>query len=196
MVHTVDSLRAFEAKVAMEMNAGKIPYPVHLEYGSENSLLTIFRNVREDDWVCCSWRSHYKCLLKGVPEDELLWAIRNGRSIALCFPKHRVVSSAIVGGVLPIAVGLAMANRRMDRNHRVHCFVGDMTSNTGMFAECFRYACVLDLNISFYVEDNGWSVCTPTKEVTDGDYSEGVELMEYKYSSIYPHCGANVRTPF
>ena len=196
MVHTVDSLRAFEAKVAMEMNAGKIPYPVHLEYGSEESLLTIFKRIKKEDWVLCSWRSHYKCLLKGVTEGELMWSIRNGRSIALSFPRHRILSSAIVGGVIPIAVGIAMANKRMERPERVHCFVGDMTSNTGIFAESFRYACGLDLKMSFYVEDNGISVCTPTKEVTPSDYSDNVELLEYQYSSIYPHCGASVRTPF
>ena len=90
--------------------------------------------------MCCSWRSHYQCLLKGVPPEKVRDEILAGRSISLCFPEYRVVSSAIVGGILPIAVGIALGLKRRNEPGRVHCFMGDMTSETGIAHECIKYS--------------------------------------------------------
>ena len=94
---TVSDLIEFETRLADEFNHGKIPHPIHLSDGNEAQLIEIFESIDDDDWVFCSWRSHYQCLLKGVPQSELLDAIRTGRSIALTFPKYRVYSSAKIG---------------------------------------------------------------------------------------------------
>jgi len=110
--HTLETLRAFEQLVADDFNAGRIHAPVHLAGGNEEQLIEIFRDVHEEDWVLTQWRSHYHCLLKGIPPERLREDILAGRSITLCYPEHRILSSAIVGGVLPIAVGIAMAIRR------------------------------------------------------------------------------------
>ena len=106
---TKKDLIKFEDKVAETFNAGKIRAPVHLYYGNEEETINIFQNIEEEDWVLCSWRSHYQCLLKGVPEEELIAEILEGRSISLSFPKYRILSSGIVGGVLPIATGIALS---------------------------------------------------------------------------------------
>ena len=49
--------------------------------------------------------------LKGVPEKLLEKEILDGKSISLCFPKYKIYSSAIVGGIIPIALGVALANK-------------------------------------------------------------------------------------
>ena len=100
---TKEELIAFENDIAALFNAGKIRAPVHLYHGNEEQIIDVFRNIRPRDWVFCSWRSHYQCLLKGVPASAVRDEILAGRSISLCFPEYRVYSSAIVGGVLPIA---------------------------------------------------------------------------------------------
>ena len=102
-------LIAFEEEIADLFNAGKIRAPVHLYKGNENKIINVFKNINKNDWVFCSWRSHYQCLLKGVPPNKVKAEILAGRSISLCFPEHKIFSSAIVGGVLPIAVGTAMS---------------------------------------------------------------------------------------
>ena len=104
---TKEELIAFEDEIAAFFNAGKIRAPVHLYSGNEEQIISVFQKIRFQDWVFCSWRSHYQCLLKGVPEDLVRDEILAGRSISLCFPEYRIYSSAIVGGVLPIAVGAA-----------------------------------------------------------------------------------------
>lgn len=198
--HTVQSLREFEEDIANEFNLGHIRAPVHLEDGNEAQLIEVFKTVRPEDWICCSWRSHLKCLLKGVPSSELKTLILSGASIALNIPGSRIVSSAIVGGILPIAVGLAMGIKRRGENARVHVFLGDMTARTGIAFECQKYAYGHMLNMRFVTEDNGLSVCTPTGPV----WGEGLPVMEdhptefvaYRYKSKWPHAGAGQRVEF
>ena len=190
---TADDLREFEESIAEEFNRGEIPYPVHLESGNEEQLIDIFQGVKSDDWVFCSWRSHLKCLLKGVSHETLRKAIRNGHSMTLCFPEYRVFSSAIVGGVLPIAVGTALGIKRQGSNEGVHVFLGDMTASTGIFHECWAYS-YGGLPIRFILEDNALSVCTPTKEVWPVEDAPDFSIYEYK--SKWPHAGAGKRVQF
>src|SRR5438874_12456045 len=128
---TAAELITFEQEVVADFDAGKIKSPVHLAGGNEAQLIDIFANIAADDWVLTQWRSHYHCLLKGVPPDELKAAIHAGRSIALCFPQYRILSSAIVGGICPIATGLGWAIKDRKGTEVVHAFVGDMTAETG-----------------------------------------------------------------
>lgn len=198
---TPDELIAFEDDIAAEFNAAKIRAPVHLSFGNEQALIDIFRNVKPNDWVLCSWRSHYQCLLKGVPPALLKAEIMAGRSISLCFPEYRIVSSAIVTGVLPIAVGIGMAMQRDGSDSVVHCFMGEMTSETGVAHECIKYARQWGLPVHWIIEDNGKSVCTDTRQAWNAStltYEDTTDprITFYKYQSRYPHAGAGVRVQF
>lgn len=195
-----EQLIAFEEDIAQEFNAGKIRAPVHLTSGNEEQLIEIFKGVAPIDWICCSWRSHYHALLKGVPPERLKSEIMAGRSISLCMPEYRLISSAIVGGILPIAVGIAMGMKRMGSPAKVHVFVGDMTAMGGAFHECVQYAAGHMLNMKFVIEGNNLSVCTPTDAtwgvrlpaMTDG----AVEMARYEYASKWPHAGGGRRIQF
>jgi pyruvate dehydrogenase E1 component alpha subunit len=197
-----EDLLAFEERVADAFNSGKIRAPVHLYSGNEVELINVFSDVDSEDWVLCSWRSHYQCLLKGVPQEQVFNEILDGRSISLCFADYRLFSSAIVGGVLPIAIGIAFSIKRAGGDNRVHCFLGDMTAETGIAHECIKYATNFDLPIRFIIEDNGLSVCTDTRSVW-GDRASNLSsvlnhpnVVYYKYQSAYPHAGAGVRVQF
>lgn len=198
---TKQELIDFEEDIAQEFNAAKIKAPVHLYSGNEDEMIDIFKRVDDDDWVLCTWRSHYQCLLKGVPPDEVKRSIMDGKSISLCFPEYRVFSSAIVTGILPISVGIALDIKRSGGGNKVHCFVGDMTAMTGCFSECLKYTKLYDLPIRFIVEDNGKSVCTDTKEVWNMDKHpygkvDDINLYYYKYETKWPHAGAGERVQF
>jgi TPP-dependent pyruvate/acetoin dehydrogenase alpha subunit len=199
--YTAEDLIAFEEDIAAEFNAANIRAPVHLYSGNEAAMLEIFQRIRPEDWVLCSWRSHYQCLLKGVPPGELKREIMAGRSISLCFPQYRVFSSAIVTGVLPIAVGLALSIQRRKGSNMVYCFLGDMTSETGAAHECIKYSENHGLPVHFIVEDNGKSVCTDTRAVWNQPRltHEGVRnhrVTYYRYETRYPHAGAGQRVQF
>lgn len=198
---TKEELIAFEDEIAMLFNSGEIRAPVHLYSGNEDQIIDVFRKIRSQDWVFSSWRSHYQCLLKGVPGNLVRDEILAGRSISLCFPEYRIYSSAIVGGVLPIAVGAAMAIQRSGEAARVYCFMGEMTAETGIAHESVKYSRNHRLPIHFIVEDNEKSVCTDTRETwrqprlsfedRDDEY-----VSYYRYQTKYPHAGAGVRVQF
>ena len=106
------NLIKFEDEIASLFNNGKIRAPIHLYSGNEDFLINFFKKIQPIDWIFCSWRSHYQCLLKGVPQEQVKKEILNGKSIYLCFPEYKIYSSAIVGGTLPIAVGVALSIKR------------------------------------------------------------------------------------
>lgn len=191
----------FESDIAKEFNNGKIRSPIHLYSGNENEIIKFFSKIKKKDWVFCTWRSHYQCLLKGVPEKELKKEIMEGKSISLCFPKYNIYSSAIVGGNLPIALGVAMGNKLKKNNSKVFCFIGDMSAETGIMHETLKYAKNFDLPIHFIIEDNNLSVCTNTRKVwgaKDLTFEKKYNkfLTRYKYKNKYPHSGAGVMVKF
>jgi TPP-dependent pyruvate/acetoin dehydrogenase alpha subunit len=193
---TAEELIAFEADIAAEFNAGKIRSPIHLDGGNEEQLIGIFRNVSPNDWVCGSWRMHYKCLLHGIPRDILKRDIIAGHSITLCYPERRIISSAIVGGILPIALGIAWSIKRAGGKNRVWAFIGDMTAETGMAWECNNYARLSVLPINFVVENNGLSVCTPTEKAWGINKDTSSHIEGYDYKLPWPHSGAGKRVNF
>ena len=191
----------FEEDIAVEFNQAKIKAPVHLYYGNEDQMLKIFEKVEENDWVFCSWRSHYQCLLKGVPPHLIKESIMDGKSITLNFPEYNIFSSAIVTGSVPISVGVALDIKRKGGKNKVFCFMGEMTSETGVAHECIKYAKNHKLPIHFIIEDNGKSVCTDTRATWAQNILtfEGVNdeyITYYKYETKWPHAGAGSRVQF
>ena len=199
--YTAEDLIKFEDEIAELFNNGKIRAPIHLYYGNEDSIIKFFKQVRQQDRVFCSWRSHYQCLLKGVPPNMLKKEILAGRSISLCFPKERIYSSAIVGGNLSVAVGTALGIQRQGEDSKVYCFMGEMTAETGIAHECIKYSKQHNLPIHFIVEDNGKSVCTDTRStwkmnvLTYENFGDHM-VTYYRYKTKYPHAGAGVRVQF
>ena len=183
-------LIAFEREVADAFEAKKIFGPIHLSGGNEDQLIEIFNNVEPTDWVCSSWRNHYHALLHGIPPEKVMAQIMAGRSMNLAFPEYRFFTSAIVGGILPIACGLAYAG------NRVWCFIGDMTASIGAFHDAQEYAFCNALPITFVVEDNGVSTNTPTYEAWGRKNGRMDDLLRYDYTRTYPHVGSGVYVQF
>lgn len=201
-IKNIKDLKDFEKNIAEIFNSAKIKAPVHLSSGNEKKLLQFFKKkkISKNDWIFCSWRSHLHCLLKGVPKSVLKKEILRGKSISLCFMKYKIYSSAIVTGILPISLGLAMSLKRKKISGKVFCFIGDMTSESGMMYECYKYAKNFNLPIHFIIEDNGISVCSPTKKVWGlkklSFNKNNKYITYYKYHNTYPHAGAGKRVQF
>lgn len=188
---TREELIAFETEVADAFKAKRIKGPVHLSGGNEDQVIEIFKRIQRDDWVFSTYRSHYHALLHGIPRDWLMAEILAGRSMNISSPAHRFYTSAIVGGCLPIAVGVAAALKRQGSPRRVWCFVGDMAKHSGAFSEAFWFAAGHGLPVQLIVEDNGMSVDTPTEECWSpvGNIGNLCPHEEYKYERTYPHSG-------
>src|SRR3990172_10585533 len=125
---TKADLIRFEQEVADRFERKEIPGPIHLSGGNEDQLIEIFKQIKPTDWVFSTWRSHYHALLHGIPEEKVMDQIMQGRSMNLMFPEHNFFTSAIVGGICPIAVGIAYALKMQGKFDNVLCFIFDMTS--------------------------------------------------------------------
>jgi TPP-dependent pyruvate/acetoin dehydrogenase alpha subunit len=185
-----EDLIAFEREVEQAFLAKKIRAPVHLSGGNEGQLIEIFRRVGLKDWVLSTWRNHYHALLRGIPRDKVMAEIMAGRSMNMNFPEYRFLTSAIVGGILPIACGLAYAGER------VWCFVGDMTASIGAFADAEKFAMGHDLPITFVIEDNGLATNTPTRETWGKMRPVASKIYRYTYKRVHPHVGCGVYVSF
>lgn len=179
----------FEQDIKKLYEQGKIKAPIHLSGNNENQLIKIFKNIKKNDWVFSSWRNHYHALLKGMSAEWLKKEILKGRSMGINSIKHKFYSSSIVGGILPIALGVAQSIKLKKKKSKVWVFVGDMTFETGTFHECFKYSKNFKLPIKFIIEDNNMSTNSPTNSVwgKKSKVPKGVKM--YKYKRKYPHHG-------
>ena len=191
----------FETEVKEIYESGKIKAPVHLSGGNEEQLIKIFEDVNKDDWVFSSWRNHYHALLHGIPRDTLMDLIVRGKSMSVYSKEPKFYSSAIVGGIVPIALGTAKAlkmkqddtlnkNYYKDKDRKVWCFIGDMTFETGTFYENYKYATNFDLPLQFVVEDNNLSTYTETDYTWNYKKRDiPYDVIYYQYKSKWPHHG-------
>ena len=134
-------------------------------------------------------RNHYHALLHGIDEHELFNKILDGRSMSINSKDRNFYSSSIVGGIIPIALGAALALKRNKAKKTVWCFIGDMTFETGIFHECYKYSRNFDLPLKFVVEDNDLSTNTPTEFAWNKKSTIPKDIIYYKYERLYPHHG-------
>ena len=187
---TSDDLKSFEEEVKVTYEAGGIKAPVHLAGGNEEKLIDIFQYVHPEDWVFASWRNHYHALLHGVDRDVLMDLVVRGKSMSVYSKKPKLYTSSIVGGIIPIALGTAKAQKESGSDRKTWCFVGDMTFESGIFYEAYKYSKNFELPLQFVVEDNNMSTNTPTDE-TWGGKKQTVpdDVIYYKYEREFPHHG-------
>jgi TPP-dependent pyruvate/acetoin dehydrogenase alpha subunit len=190
---TKQDLIDFENEIERIYNTGVILAPVHLRDGCEDQLIGIFEEVKLNDYVFSTWASHLHALLKGIPPEKVKEDIIAGRSITLMYPEHRFYTSAIVGGICPIAMGVAFGLKRNKSPDRVWAFLGDMTFMGAAAQECIRYSYNHNLPITWVIEDNGKSVCTDTAEVWGETARERYEAMLFEQTSEYAGKASNLR---
>jgi TPP-dependent pyruvate/acetoin dehydrogenase alpha subunit len=179
----------FELEIMKVYEKGKIRAPIHLSGNNEDKLIKIFKKINNNDWVFSTWRNHYHALLKGIPANWLRKEIIAGRSMGINNIKYKFYSSAIVGGIIPIALGVAKALKLKKSKNKVWVFIGDMTYETGIFHECYKYSKNHKLPLKFVVEDNNLSTNTPTDKVWIKKSKIPKDVFYYKYKRIFPHHG-------
>ena len=207
-----EELISFEEKISRLYQDAKIRAPVHLSKNNEEELISIFKYVKEDDWIFSSYRNHYHALLKGIPAERLEKDIINGHSMHIMNKEHKFYSSSIVPGHLPAALGVALALKLKKSSNRVWAFCGDMAAETGVFHEITKYAEGHNLPITFIVESDGLGVYTPTKKVwgieefnefqmrkqavnpmspknLEESIQSGAKILKYEYGRGWPHHG-------
>ena len=183
----------FEKEIFDIYESGKIKGVIHLSGSKdkkyEKELVKFFKKIKKRDWVFSNHRNHYHVLLKAGKEfckNNIL----DNYSMHQYSKKHRVFTSGIVCGQVPIALGMALSLKLKREKGHVYCFVGDMSSEMGSFYVCVKYALFHKLPITFIIEDNQIAVYTPTREAWMGNmknWPRNVKTLNYERK--YPHHG-------
>lgn len=206
-------LQTFENKVKKMWEAGEIKCPIHLSGGNEKILKILFKDIKKDDYVFSTHRNHYHALLKGVNPDSLMSEIKREKK-GLCKGRsgsmnttdvsNRFYSSAIVGGICSIAVGVSWALKEQKSENRVWAFIGDGAVDTGHFYESVSFAEGWGLPVMFVVEDNDRSTCTAVDErlgynnrtIRNSIQTLSTKVLYYRYKPKWPHVGSGVYVQF
>ena len=186
---TEQELIDFEERVKEKYEAGEVKGPVHLSRNNEKQLIGIFQYIHQEDWVFSTWRNHYHALLHGVNSEKIFNMICDGKSMGINNLNPNFYASSIVGGIIPIALGVSMGLKRNNSDRKVWCFIGDMTLETGVFMEAYKYSQNFNLPLQFIMEDNNLSVHTPTDVAWGKRMDIPENVIHYTYDIYFPHHG-------
>jgi len=173
LYHQMLLIRRFEEKSAEMYALAKIAGFLHLYIGEEAVAVGAIAAIRPDDYVISAYRDHGHCLGRGSDPGKVM-AELFGKATGLCKGKggsmHLVDAQrnfmggyAIVGGHLPLAVGLAFAVQYQKRDQVVLCFFGEGAVPSGQAHEAFNLAALWKLPVVFICENNRYGMGTPVE---------------------------------
>lgn len=164
-------IRVFEERCAELYGQSKIRGFLHLYIGEEAIAAGAIPQLTSDDAVLGTYREHGHALLRGVSADRIMAEMfgketgcsggRGGSMHLFDVEKRFYGGNAIVGGHLPLAAGLALADKMLGRTGRVTaCFFGEGAVAEGEFHEAMNLAALWDLPVLFCCENNGYAMGT------------------------------------
>jgi pyruvate dehydrogenase E1 component alpha subunit len=166
-------IRCFEEKCAELYSAAKIRGFLHLYVGQEAIAVGAIQALKPEDAVVATYREHGHALVRGVPAASIMAEMYGkqqgcsrgrGGSMHLFDAATRFYGgNAIVGGGLPLAVGLALSDKLQGRQTVTACFFGDGAVAEGEFHECMNLAALWKLPVLFCCENNLYAMGTALK---------------------------------
>ena len=163
-------IRRFEDRCAELYTYQKIRGFLHLYDGEEAVAVGAMRALAPEDWVVATYREHGHALARGVSMNAVMAELygkvegcSRGRGGSMHFFDKRLNllgGNAIVGGGLPLAVGVAQAARMRGEKTVAACFFGDGAVVEGTFHESLNLAALWDLPVLFICENNHYAMGT------------------------------------
>ena len=163
-------IRRFEEQSGRLYMQGKIKGFLHLYIGQEAMAVGAISALREDDYVITHYRDHGHALSRGMDPKvvmaELMGKVtgssggKGGSMHLFDVSKGFMGGHAIVGGQMPLAVGLALAIKYRREDRAVICFFGDGAVNQGEFHESLNLASLWQLPVLFFLENNLYGMGT------------------------------------
>ena len=168
-------IRVFEERAGEQYMKGKIRGFLHLYIGEEAIAVGAISVLAERDYIATHYRDHGHALARGLEPKVVMAELfgkatgcsrgRGGSMHLFDASRNFMGGYAIVGGQLPIAVGLAFASAYRSEDRVVLCFLGDGALNEGEFHEAMNLAAIWNLPIVFFCENNMYGMGSPALEV-------------------------------
>ena len=171
-------IRRFEEKAAEMYMRGKIGGFLHLYIGEEAIAVGSISALKPQDYIVSHYREHGHALARGM-EPRRVMAELFGRSGGTSKGKGGSMhlfnaelgflgGYAIVGGMMPIAVGLGLGAQHLGNDSVTLCFFGDGAVNEGEFHESLNLAALWNLPVVFLCENNGYGMGSPIQDTFAG----------------------------
>ena len=189
---TMLRIRLFEEKCAEIYTQEKIRGFLHLYDGEEAVAAGIIPVLDAKDRLVATYREHGHALARGVPMGSVLAEMYGkaegcsggrGGSMHLFSKDYNFYGgNAIVGGGLPLAVGLALADKLQATDAVTTCFFGEGAVAEGEFHESLNLASLWDLPVLFVCENNGYAMGTAL-EISEAETDIAVKARSYSITS-------------
>lgn len=163
-------IRRFEEKAAELYTLGKIHGFLHLYIGEEAVAVGAMQALTSDDEIVSTYREHGHAIARGISPACIMAEMygkangcsrgRGGSMHLFDVGRRFYGGNAIVGGGLPLAVGLALANKLQGRKRVTACFFGDGAVDEGEFHESLNLAALWKLPVLFICENNQYAMGT------------------------------------
>jgi pyruvate dehydrogenase E1 component alpha subunit len=177
-------MRRFEEKSAEMYTKSKIRGFLHLYIGEEAVAAGVIDALNDDDPVLGTYREHGHALARGVDPRSIMAEMygkvegcsmgRGGSMHLFDVSKKFYGGNAIVGGHLPLAVGMALALKKQQKKQLVCCFFGEGAAAEGEFHEALNLAALWNVPVLFVCENNLYAMGTALR------YSHSVQEIEKK----------------
>lgn len=163
-------IRRMEEKSAELYGEGKIRGFLHLYIGEEACAVGVLHALGNEDNIVATYREHGHALVRGIPMNAIMAEMfgkregcsgGRGGSMHLFDARTRFYGgNAIVGGGLPLAVGLALADKLAGISRVTACFFGEGAMAEGAFHESMNLAALWRLPVLFCCENNLYAMGT------------------------------------
>jgi pyruvate dehydrogenase E1 component alpha subunit len=185
-------IRRFEEKCAELYTLEKIRGFLHLYIGEEAVAVGAMRALEPDEAVVATYREHGHAIARGIPLGPLMaemYGKREGCSRGRGGSMHVFDAAtrfyggnAIVGGGLPLAVGLALADKMQGRSRATACFFGEGAVAEGEFHESLNLAALWGLPVLFFCENNLYAMGTALG-ISESETDLHLKAASYKVRS-------------
>jgi pyruvate dehydrogenase E1 component alpha subunit len=194
LLRSMIRIRRLEAKCAELYSAMKIRGFVHLYDGEEAVAVGVLEALTPDDAIVATYREHGHALIRGISAGSIMAEMcgkqegcsrGRGGSMHLFDDKTRFYGgNAIVGGGMPLALGLALADKMQNKPRVTCCFFGDGAAAEGEFHETLNLAMLWQAPVLFVCENNLYAMGTAIK------YSHSVTDLTRKAAAYDMACEA------
>ena len=184
-------IRRFEETVLEEFKRGIFSGTTHTSLGQEANAVGVISAMKEDDVIVTNHRCHGHFLAYGG-DMHSLFAELMGRSTGVCGGRggsqhihwRNLYSNGVQGGIVPIAAGMAFAEKQKRSGAVVTVFIGDGTFGAGAIYEAFNMARLWALPLLIVVENNRIAQTTPTSLAMAGSISDRLRAFNIAVTEL------------
>lgn len=179
LFHNMYLTRAFEEQAEKSYMDGKIHGTMHLSIGQEASAAGSVSTLNHGDYILGHHRGHGLCIAKGA-DLNLMMAEFYGKEVGYCRGRGgsmhiadvdggNLGANGVVGGGLPMAVGVGIGLKSFKKDQVLICFFGDGAASAGAFHESMILSVLNKVPVVFVCENNQYAMSFPSQRWTNSE---------------------------